>query len=118
MTDDTDKKAIAMGLVFSVGNSAGIVASEVYRAKDKPRFLLGHGCAVGFSLLNFTMATILTIYNRRENARRDAKYGVPSPDDPQDVDSPEYRQRCGLESLTREEIVELGDQHPAHRYLI
>ena len=108
-----------MGLVFSFGNASGIISSEVYRDKDKPRFILGHACAVGFAVLNFVMATILTIYNRRENARRYAKYGPPpTPEDPQDIDSDEYRKRWGLEGYTREEIIELGDKHPAHRYLI
>jgi hypothetical protein len=36
-TDETDKKAIGMGLVFSSGNSGGIVSSQAYRNKDAPR---------------------------------------------------------------------------------
>jgi hypothetical protein len=32
-----DKKAIGMGLVFSAGNSGGIVSSQAYRNKDAPR---------------------------------------------------------------------------------
>ena len=35
-----DKKAIGMGLVFSSGNSGGIVASQAYRNKDAPRYVL------------------------------------------------------------------------------
>ena len=108
-----------MGLVFSLGNAGGIVSSQVYRDKDKPRFVLGHATAVGFAVLNFCMATILTIYFRRENARRQAKFGPPpTAEDSHDIDSIEYRRRWGLEDLTREEIIELGDKHPAHRYII
>lgn len=34
-----------------------------------------------------------------------------------DIDSDEYKQRWGLEGMTREEIIELGDDHPSHRFL-
>ena len=63
-----DKKAVAMGLVFSAGNSGGIVSSEAYQNKDAPRlvsqkpsllllltrtrFTPGHAAALAFCALN------------------------------------------------------------------
>nr|XP_018265893.1 uncharacterized protein I303_02269 [Kwoniella dejecticola CBS 10117]OBR88051.1 hypothetical protein I303_02269 [Kwoniella dejecticola CBS 10117] len=113
------KKAVSMGLVFSAGNSGGIVSSQAYRNKDAPRFLPGHGTALAFCLLNFTMATILYIGVKRENARRDAQYGpAPRPDEVQEFDDPEYLHKWGLQGMSRKEIVELGDDHPAYRYML
>ncbi|KIJ25558.1 hypothetical protein M422DRAFT_273462 [Sphaerobolus stellatus SS14] len=59
-------------------------------------------------------------YLRRENARRDALYGVPPADgsdcSPHKVGDPALKKKYGLEHLTEEEIIELGDDHPAFRY--
>ncbi|OCF37720.1 hypothetical protein I317_04076 [Kwoniella heveanensis CBS 569] len=113
------KKAVAMGLVFSAGNSGGIVSSQAYRDKDKPRFLPGHGTALAFCLLNCTMATIMYFGVRRENKRRDEMYGPPPrPDEVQEFEDPEYQRKWGLQGMTRAEIVELGDDHPAFRYIL
>lgn len=114
---DLDKKAICMGLVFSAGNSGGIVSSQAYRNKDAPRFQPGHATAMAFCLLNGSMALLLYIMNKRENRRRDEKYGpAPLPDEVQEYDDPAYQQKWGLEGMTRAEVVELGDDHPAFRY--
>lgn len=106
-----------MGLVFSAGNSGGIVSSQAYRNKDAPRFQPGHATAMAFCLLNGSMALLLYIMNKRENRRRDEKYGpAPLPDEVQEYDDPAYQQKWGLEGMTRAEVVELGDDHPAFRY--
>ena len=36
------KRAVGMGLQISVGNLAGAMASNFYRAADAPRYKLGH----------------------------------------------------------------------------
>ncbi|OCF76535.1 hypothetical protein I204_02232 [Kwoniella mangroviensis CBS 8886] len=113
------KKAVAMGLVFSAGNSGGIVSSQAYRNKDAPRFLPGHATALAFCLLNFTMAVILYFGVKRENKRRDLKYGPPPrPDEVFEFEDPEYQAKWGLQGMSRKEIVELGDDHPAFRYML
>ncbi|WVQ76646.1 hypothetical protein IAR50_006320 [Cryptococcus sp. DSM 104548] len=113
------KKAICMGLVFSCGNSGGIVSSQAYRNKDSPRFQPGHATAMAFCLLNFSMATILYFGLRRENNRREAMYGPqPPPEEVHEYDSQESLRKWGLEGKTREELVELGDDHPASRYIL
>ncbi|WVQ83828.1 hypothetical protein IAT38_005972 [Cryptococcus sp. DSM 104549] len=111
------KKAICMGMVFSCGNSGGIVSSQAYRNKDAPRFQPGHATAMAFCLLNFTMALILYTGVKRENNRRDIAYGpAPHPDEVYEFEDPDYQRKWGLEGMTREQIVELGDDHPAFRY--
>jgi hypothetical protein len=71
--------------------------------------------------MGFIMAVILYFGLRRENARRDAVYGpveehstVSTTDGEkvivrEDPESEEYRKRWGLDGMTREEIVDLGD---------
>jgi hypothetical protein len=114
------KKAIAMGMVFSSGNSGGIVASQVYRSEHAPRYLPGHGTAVGFCLANFSMAALLWWYLARENKRRDLAYGraVEHGDDSDDIESPAYLEKWGLQGKTRTEIIELGENHPGYRYVL
>jgi len=116
----SSKKAITMGMVFSSGNSGGIVASQVYRSENAPKYYPGHGTAVGFCLANFTMAALLWWYLARENKRRDLAYGraVDHGDDNDDIESPQYREKWGLEGKTRTEIIELGENHPGYRYVL
>jgi hypothetical protein len=58
----------------------------------------------------------------RENARRDRVYGVPNPDgsdcSPSYADDPVRLKKWGLEGKSKEEVISLGDQHPAFRYII
>lgn len=113
------KKAICMGLVFSAGNSGGIVSSQAYRPQDSPTYRPGHGTALAFCMLCFFMAGLLWWMNARENKRRDEKYGpAPVPGEKIDYFDPENIRRWGLEGMSREEIIELGDDHPAFRYVL
>jgi hypothetical protein len=40
-----------MGMVFTMGNSGGIIASQVYRTEHAPRYLPGHGVTLGFCVV-------------------------------------------------------------------
>ncbi|KAF8316359.1 MFS general substrate transporter [Clavulina sp. PMI_390] len=115
-------RAAAMGLLFSTGNSAGIISSNVYPARTAPRFFEGHGVAVGFSFMAIVCAIIMMIANGRENNRRDELYGEVAADGSDaSVRKPisdEKRRRWGLEGMSEEQIIELGDSHPAYRYIL
>ena len=79
----------------------------------------GHATALAFAALNCITAGIMSFALRRENARRNAKYGPPpGPDEAHEYDSEEYKRKWGLEGMTREQIVMLGDEHPAFRYML
>jgi len=111
-------RAAAMGIFFSLGNSAGIVSSNVYPANTGPRYIEGHAVAIGFSGLAIITAIIMIIYNRTENARRDKAYGQVNPDgsDASPLKVGE-KSRWGLGNLSDAEVIELGDRHPAYRYI-
>ena len=81
-------------------------------------------------------ATVHFFGLRRQNRIRDDKYGAivessttqprsyASGEDEErmisreDIDSDEYKARWGLEGMSRSEIVDLGDDHPAHRFIL
>ncbi|GJJ10314.1 hypothetical protein Clacol_004540 [Clathrus columnatus] len=63
-----------------IGNSSGILASNVYPASDAPRYIRGHSISLAFSVLSVIVSIGMSIYNYKENARRDRVYGQPNPD--------------------------------------
>ena len=60
-----------------VGNLGGILASFSYLPADAPRYVKGHCILIGILSMSACICTFMTIYYRRENARRDAKYKRP-----------------------------------------
>ncbi|KIJ55530.1 hypothetical protein M422DRAFT_24098 [Sphaerobolus stellatus SS14] len=115
-------RATVMGIFFSFGNSAGIISSNVYPQGDAPRYFRGHAIALAFSALAIILAGCMTWYNKTENDRRDREYGVPDADgkdcNPAYADEPERKKKWGLQNMTKLEIIELGDRHPAFRYML
>lgn len=74
---------------------------------------------MAFAAMNGIMAFILYMGLKRENARRQAAYGpAPAADEIHEYDNPAYLAKWGLEGKTRDQLVELGDDHPAYRYII
>lgn len=88
------KRGIAIGIVNGWGNLNGIVSSNIYRAKDKPKYRLGHGIVLAYLVL-FLMGGSAFQYTllRRENAQRRAG-----------------KRDYWAEGKTEREIEELGDQ--------
>jgi hypothetical protein len=80
----------------------GIVSSNIYRAKDKPRYKPGHGTVLAYEALFLLGGSVLQhILLRRENAKR----------------------RSGerdhwVEGKTEAEIEKLGDQRPDFLYTL
>ncbi|KAL7409434.1 transporter [Mrakia frigida] len=112
------KKATSFGLTFSMGNAGGIVASQIYRSRDSPRFLLGHGITLGFCVFCFFCSSGLHFLLKRENARRDRIYGPPPPPPMLgETYSDEILKKLGLSEMSEKEILALGDDHPTFRFV-
>ncbi|KAJ6445272.1 high-affinity nicotinic acid transporter [Purpureocillium lavendulum] len=47
------KRSVAIAMVVSIGNCAGIVASQIYPSKDGPRYILGNSLSLGFESMAF-----------------------------------------------------------------
>ncbi|KAK0615184.1 high-affinity nicotinic acid transporter [Bombardia bombarda] len=66
------KRGTGIAMQIMGGNCGGIIASYVYLSRDKPRFIPGHSILIGFVGMAFFLTLFMTIWCRRENARRDA----------------------------------------------
>ncbi|VDB99750.1 unnamed protein product [Peniophora sp. CBMAI 1063] len=64
------KRAFTLGLAFGFGNLQGAVTSNVYRAQDEPRYILGHGIALAYLSIGFITSFAYMLLLRRENAAR------------------------------------------------
>ncbi|WWD17598.1 hypothetical protein CI109_102039 [Kwoniella shandongensis] len=64
------KRSVGMAIVISIGNAGGVISSFIYRAKDKPRYFLGHGVVIGFVAMTFFLTCILMLILSRKNAKR------------------------------------------------
>lgn len=93
------KRAIGMAIQIGIGNFGGAFASNIYRAKDKPRFIMGHAIEIGFiSLGIISLLCLVTCYHfinkRRAKGIREGKY----------------------DHLSIEDLSQLGDKNPYFRY--
>ena len=130
------KRVTALAFMISVGHIGGVISEQLYRTQDAPRFILGHAINLGFCVLSLVSVVILLFGLRAENRRRDRLYGLTQSSfvlmDPEsisngtevqcpdtiDIGSEENRRRWGYENMSEQEILDLGDQHAAWRYIL
>ncbi|KIM44467.1 hypothetical protein M413DRAFT_353864 [Hebeloma cylindrosporum] len=65
------KRSVSLAMVISFGNINGAVSSNVYRARDKPWYPLGHGLVLMYIVIGITASITYLLLLKRENARRD-----------------------------------------------
>ena len=70
-TEGVYKRGVVMGIVIGWGNLNGVVSSNIYRAKDAPKYTPGHSVVMGY-LVVFLLGGSLLQYMllRAENAKR------------------------------------------------
>jgi MFS family permease len=96
------KRGVSMGFVIGWGNLNGVVSSNIYQGKDKPRYFLGHGVVLAYLTLFLCIGSIVTrILLARENKKR----------------------RAGLrnhwtEGKSQEQIDDMGDNVPDFEYVL
>ncbi|KAJ4150738.1 hypothetical protein LMH87_011473 [Akanthomyces muscarius] len=94
------KRSVGMALQIGIGNLGGAMASNFYRKKDKPRFILGHALELGFIGVGTIAAVLLVLSYRRINHKRDRQM------------------REGADRLhTEEELAAMGDRAVTFRYM-
>ncbi|KIW37713.1 uncharacterized protein PV06_10344 [Exophiala oligosperma] len=114
-------RATVMGFFFTIGNSAGLISSNIYPTTESPRFIKGHAINLGFAGLTFILTSLIMFINWRHNKARDAiSYAHP---DGRDVDPArlahdDEKARWGYEGYSHEELLRLGDQHRGFRYVL
>ncbi|KAL4781220.1 major facilitator superfamily domain-containing protein [Aspergillus varians] len=72
------KRSVGIAMHVGCGNLGGVLSSFIYRSQDKPHYRVGHGTLIGCLTMSTILCSIMTIYLRRENARRDREYKAPS----------------------------------------
>lgn len=92
-------RAIASGIIFSVGNCGGLIAAWTYTSDAAPRYMKGHAINLGFACFCMFLSGVTTVYLRWENGKR------------------RRGERDGkLVGLSEEEILTLGHEHPEFRF--
>ncbi|KAH8892345.1 high-affinity nicotinic acid transporter [Thozetella sp. PMI_491] len=100
------KRAIGMSLQISLGNTGGIIGSNIYRAQDKPHYHLGYGISIGFLGSAFIAVIVMMVVLSAINKKRE-RY-VTENGGPDGVVG-----KHGDWALT-----ELGDRSPLFRYTL
>lgn len=65
------KRSVSLAMVISFGNINGAVSSNVYRAKDKPWYPLGHGLVLMYIGFGITFSLLYLFLLNRENQARE-----------------------------------------------
>jgi len=65
------KRAVANAMQISIGNCGAIIGTQLYRATDGPRFVVGHSVALGYLIGNVAVVSILYFRLKAENKRRE-----------------------------------------------
>jgi len=65
------KRAVASAMQISIGNLGAVLGTQLYRPSTAPRYLVGHGFALGYLAANVVVTTVIWWYLRRENRRRE-----------------------------------------------
>ncbi|KAK1505277.1 major facilitator superfamily transporter [Colletotrichum abscissum] len=63
-------RAVALGFLLSIGNSAAFLASFTYIKDEAPRYLKGHFINFGCLVVLLVIGIVLPLYMKRENEKR------------------------------------------------
>ncbi|PFH54784.1 hypothetical protein AMATHDRAFT_134158 [Amanita thiersii Skay4041] len=70
-TEGAYKRSVTLGMAVGFGNINGAVATNIYRADDRPWYRLGHGVVLAYIAIGFFFSAFFSVLLRRENARRE-----------------------------------------------
>ncbi|KAJ2315117.1 hypothetical protein IWW54_000493 [Coemansia sp. RSA 2705] len=93
------KKGVASACTVMLGGIAGLIGSHIYRDQDAPQYRFGHIFVCACNAVIFVVALALNLYFRYENRRRDRE-----------------DESLDAATLTPEQIDDLCDSRPDHRY--
>ena len=65
------KRATANALQITLGNLGAVIGTQIYRAEDTPRYIVGHAVALSYMCGNIIVVSTLWFVLTRENKRRD-----------------------------------------------
>jgi hypothetical protein len=71
------KRGVGIAMHVGFGNISGVISSYLFLSRDGPRYVSGIGSLTGMYGLALGLCVVMTLYLRRENARRDREYAPP-----------------------------------------
>ncbi|KAK4196748.1 putative high-affinity nicotinic acid transporter [Triangularia verruculosa] len=72
------KRGVGIAMHVGFGNLGGTVSAYLFLTKDRPRYYPGFATLLACQAMAAVLSIWMTIYLRRENARRDREYKPPS----------------------------------------
>ncbi|KAJ3565341.1 hypothetical protein NP233_g7691 [Leucocoprinus birnbaumii] len=99
------KRGIGMAMHIGIGNFSGAIASNIYRSRDSPRFIIGHGVELMFVGIGFICVPIAVISYMRINKSRDEAQR-------------QAIERGEQNKYTPQQLREMGDRAPDFRYML
>jgi hypothetical protein len=94
-----------MALLASVGNLGGIVGSNIFLAKEEPKYPAGFGVGLAISVASVIMAFVLRFAFAAENRKRDALLAERGSD-------------AIRVQYSEQELLDMGDLSPFFRYTL
>ncbi|KAK3804754.1 MAG: major facilitator superfamily domain-containing protein [Linnemannia elongata] len=97
------KRAIAVAMFLLSSSVAGVIGSQLYKSRHAPHYTKGHLVNIGMMVAVMLFSFLQRFIMKRENSRR--KYSVSYGVNP-------------LKILTKAEMRDITDKHPAFRYTL
>jgi len=72
------KRGVGIAMHVGFGNLGGTLSAYLFLARDSPHYVPGLSVLLGFQIGAAILATFMTLYLRRENARRDRVHKPPA----------------------------------------
>ena len=66
------KRAVANALQISIGNCGAVIGTQIYRAEDSPRFVVGHSVALAYTITSTCLTFFTWRYLAGENKKKEA----------------------------------------------
>ncbi|PVH93054.1 MFS general substrate transporter [Periconia macrospinosa] len=101
----SSKRAVGMALLISVGNMGGIMGSNIYLDREKPKYRTGFGVSLAMCLAAIIMTIVIRFAYQRENAKRMKLLE-------------EHGEDAIRARYSDQEMLELGDKSPFFKYTL
>ncbi|KAF8960992.1 MFS general substrate transporter [Flammula alnicola] len=75
-TPNESRRAVVAAVMVAVANSSGLISTNVFRAKDEPKYIPALATSAGFGGLCLLLVASTGIYMRIENRRRNKVQGL------------------------------------------
>ncbi|CAE6423264.1 unnamed protein product [Rhizoctonia solani] len=111
------KRSVTLGMIISFGNLNGAVSSNIYRARDKPWYSLGHGIVLMYIVIGWMTSFAFIILLRRENAKRERGERNEVITGVNNGEKSVIESRNGVYSTIEEAKRDKGDDWSGYRYI-